>query len=197
MEPLACSLRCIRRLPLQPGDTVLIVGFGSIGMLLFSLLERIPTRVLTLDLSDDRLQRARALGIRAISPKDDIKKVVAEETDKLGVDVVIFTAGTPETLAKSFDWVRDGGTLALFAELSGEEPAQLDHRDIYKREITVLSSYSPGPKDLHDSFQLIATGAVNLDPQEVLCFSLPEIPRAIHSVLDRRILKAAITPHEE
>ena len=196
-EPLACCVRCIRRLPILAGDSVLLVGFGSIGLLLEALLRRKKARVLAMDLDEKRLALAHQMGARAIHPERDlVKRIVQDETQGRGVDLVLFTAGPQALLQQSLTWCRNGGTICLFAELTGADGI-LSAKELYHREITVTSSYSPGPEDLAEAFRLIASGEVTLEGQEVTHYALEHLSQAIRATLDRKIIKAAILPRKE
>jgi threonine dehydrogenase-like Zn-dependent dehydrogenase len=117
-------------------------------------------------------------------------------THHRGSDVILFTAGSPETVNDALSWVRDGGTLVFFSELS-QEKGPLNFKEIYKREITLTSSYSPGPEDLQEAFELISQKQVDLNEIPMDSFPLEEIPKAVEMTLARKIFKAAIYPWKQ
>lgn len=197
-EPLACCVRAFRRAPVLPGDAVIMIGFGSIGYLLLELLKLAQAKVLVVDLDEARLARAKRLGAETFNPSalplDRSHAWFKTATAERGADMVLFTAGPESNLAASLPWLRDGGTLCLFSELTGERSAALDPIELYKREITLVSSYSPGPQDLHEAFDLLAAEKINLSEYEFTRFGLNEIPKAIVATLNRQIFKAVIEP---
>ena len=197
-EPLACCLRCLNRLPLKENDQVLLVGFGSIGYLLSSLLKRIPTQVIVLDLDESRLKLAKELGAITLNPKkDSIENLIEIQTKGRGVDVVLFSAGNYSMVNQALSWIRDGGFLCLFAELNPNDDHPFNFNECYHREISLTSSYSPSPKDLKEAHFLITNEKLNLSKLPVHQFSLDELPKAIQKTLNREIFKAAISPQKE
>lgn len=198
MEPLACCVRAFKRARLQKKDRALIVGFGSIGILFALMLKTFEVEVAVVDLDDARLEIAKKLGFLPLHPKlNHVPKEISTFSRNLGVDAVIFTAGRPENLQESFAWLRDGGTALLFSELSHVEMAKVSTEDIYRRELTVISSYSPGIQDLKDATELINASKIDLSALKPKAFALTEISKAISQMTTHRILKGAINPWVE
>lgn len=108
-EPLAVALHGVNRAEAKPGDKVVVFGCGPIGLgMVMWLIDRGITEVVALDLSEERLERARALGVQAalnplsVNLSDELKKlhgtgrVFSRETT--GTDVFIDAAGAPNIL---------------------------------------------------------------------------------------------------
>lgn len=122
-----------------PGDTVVVVGVGPIGLAalitarLFS-----PSRLIAIDKADSRLQAAKQFGADiAIRPDDDPKQVVHSVTDGLGADVVMEAVGHPDTFELCTRLVRPGGHVANIG-VHGE-PATLHLEDLWIRNITLTT----------------------------------------------------------
>lgn len=198
-EPLSCCLRFLRRLPLLEGDSVALIGFGSIGYLLFKLLKKKNADVFVLDLDDNRLELAASLGAKPLNPsRDDVKKSIREMTNDQGTDLVLISAGNASLLGKACTWLRDGGTIGLFSELSpsqeGNQEGKIDPKELYKREISIIPSYSPGPEDLKAAFEMIIHQEISLHEIKLAEYSLQDIPQAIDDTLSRKVMKAVIKP---
>lgn len=194
-EPLSCCVRNIRRAHLLPGDFVVVVGMGSIGLMTLQLLKNIPTQVLALDLKPERLELAKKLGADEVVDGRDpkIKARIAELTESRGADLVVFTAGGAPMFQQAFDWVREGGALNLFASLSGElVPTSIDQ--LYHREITVFSSYSPSPEDLKTAHELLTQKKVLVKDLITHHLPLDEIAQGIELMNQQRALKVIIHP---
>ncbi|MFT5481370.1 MAG: (R,R)-butanediol dehydrogenase/meso-butanediol dehydrogenase/diacetyl reductase [Halieaceae bacterium] len=109
-EPLAVALHGVNRAEVKPGDKVVVFGCGPIGLgMVLWLLERGVTDVVALDLSEDRLARARALGAQAaLNPTEvDLREELMKlhgvgrvlNRDAVGTDAFIDAAGAPNILA--------------------------------------------------------------------------------------------------
>ncbi|MBI3325429.1 MAG: alcohol dehydrogenase catalytic domain-containing protein [Nitrospinae bacterium] len=197
-EPLACCLRSLRRWNLQPGDVVLLVGLGVMGLLMGQLVRTYHGIVLGTDLEERRLELARQGGARAVclaGDRERLARLIDEVTEGRGCDVVVLTAGDGATLQDALHWVRDGGTITLFGNLSPQVPASLDPNVLYYREITLQGSYSPAPLDLVHALQLIESHAVEVDWLITHRIPLQDLSQAVELARTRRAVKAIINPY--
>jgi L-iditol 2-dehydrogenase len=157
-EPLACCLRAVKRTAAAAGDTVLIVGLGSIGCLLAQGFRLAGARVLGVDLVPARRELAARFGVEAWDDSA-LDAALREATDGRGADVVAFTAGGVGALAAAAPRVRDGGELHCFAGGGGDTlPLPLDV--LYHRELTLSATYSSSPAELAEAFGHLASGRV-------------------------------------
>jgi L-iditol 2-dehydrogenase len=157
MEPLACCLRALERVPVQNGDTVAIVGVGSIGMLFVPLMKHQGAQVIAVDVREDRLSLAKQWGADATSlaSSGDLSAQAKRLSNNRGADVVILTATSADTLRLALDTVRDGGTIIPFGVKPGAE-MPFDVWQIYRREISIVSSYSATPAGLKRAMELLS-----------------------------------------
>jgi L-iditol 2-dehydrogenase len=197
-EPLACCLRSLRRWNLQPGDVVVIVGLGPMGLLMAQLVQANWGLVLGMDLDEQRLAFAEHLGVDAVCPAADGEQVIRwvhELTQGRGCDVVVLTAGHGGTVQEACQWVRDGGIITLFGNMALQQPAQLDPNLLYYREIRLEGSYSPSPLDLGHALHLIASHTVKVDRLITHRLPLEDLPQAVELSRTRRAVKAIINPN--
>jgi alcohol dehydrogenase len=98
----------------SPGDTVVIVGAGPIGLAAVMTSKLLsPSHIIVVDPATSRRERALATGADlAFSPEDDVKGQVSSVTEGLGADVTIEAVGVPETFEMCADLVRPGGHVA-------------------------------------------------------------------------------------
>lgn len=194
-EPLSCCVRNVRRAALQAGDFSVVVGMGSIGLMMVQLLKLIPTQVLALDLFDDRLELAKRLGadfaMRGDSP--DIAEFIASKTEGRRADLVCFTAGGGRVFQSAFQWIRDGGALNLFASLS-DKPVEVSLDALYHHEITVFSSYSPSPQDLVEAHRLLCEGKVQVAPLVTHHVGLEQLQESIGWITAQKAMKVIVNP---
>jgi len=197
-EPLACCLRALRRWNLQPGDVVLTVGLGAMGLLMAQLVRANRGIALGTDMDEQRLAFATDIGVDAVCSAADEPQLLSlakDLTQGRGCDIVVLTAGHGGTVQDACQWVRDGGIITLFGNLAQQRPAQLDPNVLYSREITLQGSYSPSPLELVHALQLIGTHAVKVDRLITHRLPLEELPQAVELARTRRAVKAIINPH--
>src|SRR5262249_38287290 len=194
-EPLACCVRNVRRAPLLPGDFAVIVGMGSVGLMMLQLLKLMDVEVLALDLLEDRLALAKKLGADLVRRGDDleIKSLIEQRTAGRKADLVVFTAGGGKVFQKAFDWIRDGGALNLFASLS-DHPVEVSLDALYHHEITVFSSYSPSPQDLIEAHRLLCDRKVRVAPLITHHVGLDRLQESIAWITAQQAIKVIVNP---
>ncbi|HUV70287.1 MAG TPA: NAD(P)-dependent alcohol dehydrogenase [Terracidiphilus sp.] len=110
---------------LKPGGTVLIQGTGGVSIFALQFARQMGLRVLGISSSDEKLERARRLGLGAgLNYRDnpDWERWVVEQTGGDGVDLVVEVGGAG-TLGRSLKSIRTGGTVAQIGVLTeGTEP---------------------------------------------------------------------------
>src|SRR6266487_4466112 len=135
IEPVSCAVHGMHSLNPKSGDTFLIVGAGTMGLLLLQLAVRGgASRVAVLDLNTQRLARAEQLG--AHRTQTDIHKLLEEEP--LGFDCVIDVTGVARAMEGAFAAVKRGGKFMVFGVAPQEARMSLSPFRIYNDEITVL-----------------------------------------------------------
>jgi alcohol dehydrogenase len=126
----------------QPGDTVVIVGAGPIGLAavmtarLFS-----PAHIMVIDPVSTRLDAAKALGADLVAQNSsgaaDAEMLIADITGGLGADVVIEAVGLPETFELCTRLVRPGGHVANVG-VHGK-PATLHLESLWIKNVTITT----------------------------------------------------------
>ena len=192
VEPLACCLRSVRRARVAPGDTVVVVGLGSIGCLFVQLLRRAGAVVVGCDPIAARAELARRLGAAAAGPASTAAAAQRELSGGRGADQVIVTGGGTDVLPWAVESLRDGGTVHYFA--SGGDTLPLRLETLYHRELTLTASYSSSPSDLAEAFRLIVAGEVSVDRLVTHRVTLPGLHRGVDLMRRREALKVYVTP---
>lgn len=116
IEPLAVWVHVYELEPVRLGDTVAVLGAGSIGLLGIAMAKQAGAEmVLACDRVPHRLELARRMGAdeAALAGERDFRELVMDRTRGRGVDVVFDAAGAPETIALGLHCVRPGGSFVL------------------------------------------------------------------------------------
>lgn len=192
VEPLACCLRSVRRARVEPGDTVVVVGLGSIGCLFVQLLRRAGAAVVGCDPIAERAAIARRLGAAAAGPTEVAAAAQRELSEGRGADQVIITGGGTDVLPWAVGSLRDGGTVHYFADGGDTLPLRLE--TLYHRELTLTATYSSSPSDLAEAFRLIVAGEVSVDRLVTHRVSLGGLSRGVDLMRRREALKVYVTP---
>lgn len=190
-EPLACCVRAVHRADLVMGSKVLVVGLGSIGILMAQALKAHGMNVIGCDLIDERIEILKKMGIDAINSSDfeQTKQYIFDKTENYGVDAVFMTSGTDRAIDMALKLVRNGGKILVFA--STPKNFGYPNNEIYYRELTVLGSYSPAPSDLKESLELLQSKKVKVKGLSTV-YELDDINNAFNDTIANKILKAYI-----
>lgn len=180
-EPLGCCVRAIKRANLRGNSTALVIGLGSIGILMAQALKAFGMYVIGCDLIPDRVRRLRDLGISALNVK--------EMDPNFEADGVFMTSGSDKAINTALKYVRNGGKILVFS--STPNNWGYANNEIYYRELTVLGSYSPAPIDLQDSLNLLRSGQVKVKDLSTV-YKLDDIQQAFDDTMNNRIMKAYI-----
>lgn len=192
-EPLACCLRAVKRTGAAPGDTVLVVGLGSIGCLLVQGFRLAGARVLGADLAAGRRRLAARFGAEVFDDDGALDAGLGAATAGRGADIVVLTAGGAAALGAAAARVRDGGHLHSFAGGAGEAlPIALD--TLYHRELSVAATYSSSPVELADAFAHLAAGRVRVDDLITHRLPLERLGDGVELMRRQEAVKVYITP---
>lgn len=130
------------RRPVQPGETVLLLGTGGVSIFALQLAKLAGARVIITSSSDDKLDRARALGADHVinyAKRTDWEHEVLRLTGGTGADLAVDVAG-PATLSKTLRATRYGGRVSLMGVLTGFD-GPVDTAAILERRITLQGIY--------------------------------------------------------
>ena len=181
VEPLGCVLRALDRARLTAGESLLVVGAGSNGLLAVAAgLARGAGPVWIREPRPDRRALAEAWG--------------AQPHDGEPVDVAFVTTAQPDAIADAAAALGVGGTLCLYATTKPGAMLGLDAEQLFLRELTVLTSWSAGPGDMRAAHALIADGRI--DPLRLVTHrvGLGETARALDLQRRGEAIKAVVVP---
>ncbi len=117
IEPLACAIHAVERGDIQLGDTVVLAGAGTLGLLMLQIIKlKNPGHIIVADAKPERLEKAKALGAdTTINVKEtDVVAKVKSLTDGYGTDVFIEATGYAPAVVQGLDMLRKLGTFVAF-----------------------------------------------------------------------------------
>ena len=175
VEPGSVALHAVRRGMIEAGQTVAVLGVGTVGMLAMQAAKSRGARVIAIDTRPMSLELAAELGADSTvnAGADDALAALLEETGGVGPDVVIDAAGGKTTAETAIRWVRRGGRVVLVAIYTATPP--FDFNDIMAREVDVVGSLACERRDVEEIVALIAKGAVRTRPLISGTISLDEV----------------------
>lgn len=196
VEPVNTCLKAVRRAAVRKGQSALVVGQGSIGLLLLQLARREGALVFGSDPLEDRRGWSRKLGATAAfdSVLEDVGDCMRKATSGRGADVTLLAAlGTP-ALRQAIDATRPGGRILVFAATSPGEIAELDLGALCVSEKEILTSYSSSAEMQDEAARVVFGREIRV--AELISHRLPlaEAPRAFELAAQARpgVLKVVL-----
>jgi len=198
IEPLACVLRGQRLAGVEVGDTVLVIGAGISGLLHIQLAKASGAgKIIATDIHEFRLKAAEKFGAdAAITGGENLIGRLLEINDRRLVDLVIICAGTDAIVPSALQAVDNGGSVLFFAVPPAGVQVPIPITDLWRREITLQTSYGASPYDLMMALELIRTRRLPLLPQMITHrFGLEEAGMGFRLVEEaRESIKVVINP---
>ena len=191
VEPLQGALHWVLLAEPKPIDTAVVLGLGTIGLLVMQVLKQYVSKVIVSEVSPKRLSLAKELGADAVidaSKEDPLAKVIEltgtgrSFSGKGGAcaDLVMECSGAKIALEQALEMTRSGGRIVLVGLF--KNPVTIDMNRIIHKQLNLISSFSKGkPSKSEETAQaigLISNGKVKTKPLVSHQFPLEQINQA-------------------
>lgn len=181
IEPFCISYHGVTRGQVKPGDKVLVVGAGTIGVLAAVAAKAKGAEVTICDVAPEKLDYAyQAFGLAHkllnASP-EAFAAGVAELTQGNGYDVTIEAVGMPETFQNCIDAACFGGRLVLIG-VSKRNINDFFFTIIQKKELNIFGSRNALKSDFLELIELVRSGAVDLEKIVTNEYAWTDAPQA-------------------
>lgn len=185
VEPYTIAANVLDRMQPHPGDRLMILGAGVIGMTILQMaLAKGIEDVIVTDVITERLAVAKQLGASQVfnSHEQDIEKEVLALTQGEGVPLIADAACVPALLPQMLRLASPAGRIGLLG--FSVQPSDLVQLEVIKKELTLVGSRLNNRK-FPEVLELMASG--QLDPLALVSHRLPlsDMPNAI-DMLDHR-----------
>ena len=183
-------------------QNVVVQGAGPLGLFAMTLAkERGAGKVIALDAAEGRLTIARDFGVdETINVRgksdDEVVKEVRDLTNGIGADVVIEATGVPDALVVGLRLPREGGTYATIGPIYQGATAPLDCFNLIFRRISILGIARNDAGHLKEAIRFLERTRSRYPYEKVVgaTFKLRDIEKAIKTVEERRVMRAALRP---
>ena len=140
-EVLSCCIRGIDRSGVRTGDTVVIMGCSSVGMIFIKLTRRNgAAKIIVSEPSGERREAALKYGADfAVAPRE-VKALVDRETDGLGADVAIECSGVPVVGEQAVELAGRGASILIFGVAPPGKKIAVEPNKIFMKELSILGS---------------------------------------------------------
>ncbi len=198
MEPFACVVRGQNALHIRPGETVLVMGAGPIGVMHVKLAKaRGAGRVIVSEPIPDRAAQARRMGAdRVVDPvSEDLRSALDEESHGRGADVIIVAAPAHAAQESALGLAAISGRINFFGGLPKDRPmVNIDSNLIHYKELVITATTACSTADCWQAAQIVNSGLVDLSDLVSRRFPLREALAAFAAAEDRKSLKVVLEP---
>lgn len=193
-EPLSCGLAALRANRIKPGDRVVVVGAGPMGLIHLKVSKWAGAVVIMADLMDRRLQMASKMGADYCINVSEAKleEEVAKITGGTGAEVVITSLGIPKVIEESLKLVRNGGVFNIFGGPPANQPITIDPRWVHYGEISITGSFASTPGDFEKVLDIIAKGEIEVEDLISDRFTLDNMLDAVERAKKQDMIKGIV-----
>lgn len=196
IEPSACVVKSLRRSGLKPGESILVIGLGIMGMMHVRIARHLGAgTIIGADLSEPRARRAIELGadFGLVVSGADLTAKVADLTGGAMADVVIVGPGSGNVIRTGIAAAGKGATVIQFTATPPGEEMVLQPHELYFNETRLIPSYSCGPDDTRVALELIKCGVISAKELVTHQFPLKQINEAFAQAQLPESLKVVVT----
>jgi L-iditol 2-dehydrogenase len=196
LEAVSVAVHAVSLVPVSPEDSALVIGAGTIGLLVQQALRAAGCRqVMVSDIDPTRLKLSRELGATTTVLANDVTHEVSRLTNGTGVDVVVEAVGTNATVAAAIDSVRKGGKIVLVGNVTPEVSIHL--QKVVSRQILLQGSCASSG-EYPRAIELLSSGAIRVRPIISAVAPLAEGPQWFKRLHGREpnLMKVILTPGE-
>ena len=198
MEPFACVLRGQNALHIRPGEVVLVIGAGPIGVMHTKLAkargagivivsERIPTRA----------EQVKRMGAdHVVNPAEqNLRQELDKITQGRGADVIIVAAPVHAAQESALDLAAISGRINFFGGLPKDRPTiNFDSNQVHYKELVITGTTACSTADCWQAADIVNSGLVDLSDLVSQKFALKDAVQAFAAAEDRKALKIVLEP---
>jgi len=194
-EPLSTVIHGIQQLALTPGQKVLVIGGGTMGILNAQMARYCGASVVVSDISPKKLDTARALGFsHFINPStQDVKQVLDGYFDGEPLDAIIIAVGANSAYAQALDVAAKGTRLLIFASGHPVPNWDLDPNLVHYKMLDVIGTYGCCQRDYLRAADLIGSGAIDVRPLIDERFPLEQIQDAFKAAATEGAYRVSVS----
>jgi len=197
IEPVSCALHGIDRAKIDVGDTVVIIGAGTIGLMMLQLCRSSGAAVtIVVEPLEHKRNIANSLGSTyVLNPNNVHVRNSVMDITSVGADVVIECAGNITTAEEAIHLARRGGTVEFFGVCPFGQTFPIEPNQVFFRELTIVGSYV-NPLTFDRAIKTLANGIVRVDTFPVHKFSLDDVYEALRFQREGLTIKSIIEPNK-
>lgn len=193
-EPLSCVCNGFEHADIRPGDRVLIIGAGPIGIMHCALALMAGGVVYLSDISKDRLDSAKAIYPKINILFGDTKQEIMKATNGYGADAIITACPVPAVQSLAVELAALGGRVIFFGGIPADkEPVGINTNLVHYKQLILSGTTRASLAQYRKTLNYISSGVLDISPLVTAHFELKDIKSAIDLAKKGVGLKNVIT----
>ncbi|MEO1768642.1 zinc-dependent alcohol dehydrogenase [Candidatus Enterococcus ferrettii] len=180
LEPIATVYAGIKQLGIIPGDTVVVIGAGTMGLLNAEIAKFCGANVLVTEILPQKIAIAQAMGYQVIdSSQPDFLDKIKQQTNQRKADQVIVAVGVQAAMEQAFKIVKEfGGKIELFAAGYPDPEISATMNQLHYNRTALIGAFDADFLDFEIAARILATGRLQLKPLIEKIFPLEQVQEA-------------------
>jgi len=203
IEPLAVAVHIVKQARIQPGQSVVVMGAGPVGLLCGAVARSFgATKVVAVDIVQSKLDFAKSYAAthtymsQRVSAEENARNLLAEADLPGGADAVIDASGAEPSIQTSLHVVRMGGTYVQGG--MGKADINFPIMALCLKEVTARGSFRYGSGDYKLAIDLVAAGRVDVKALVNGVVAFKDAEEAFKKVKEGQVIKILIAgPNEK
>ena len=161
-EPLSCAIHAARLINARLGDTAVVFGAGTMGLMNTLVLKKSGLRVAVVDINEERLEKAKTVGADLVFKTGAGIRERIKEAFLGGVDFAVTAYGSDEVNQDGLDVLNNRGKICLFASAHPVTPFAIDPNLMHNKETSAVGVVSADRRDHAVATEMIANNQIDL-----------------------------------
>ena len=203
IEPLAVAVHIVKQARITPGQSVVVMGAGPVGLLCAAVARSFgATKVVSVDIVPAKLAFARSFAAthtylsQRVAPEENARNLLAVAGLPDGADAVIDASGAEPSIQASLHAVRVGGTYVQGG--MGRPDITFPIMALCLKEVTARGSFRYGSGDYRLAVELVASGKVDVKKLISSVVGFGQAEEAFKKVKEGQVIKVLIAgPNEK
>jgi L-iditol 2-dehydrogenase len=183
-EPLSCCIRSLKKTGVGLGDTLLISGAGTMGLLHAKAALAMGVQVIVSDVHIQRLDHAAAMGVDYVLEASDEQQciqTIRDITEGHGVQAVVVTTTSASAVKLAVQVLGVTGTLNIYTSYGNAPQLPVDLNTIHRNEFIITGSEGREQKDFYTAMRALAHQKVVVDDLISRVYPMTQAEQAIEA----------------
>lgn len=185
-EPLSCCIRSLRKVKASLGDTILISGAGTMGLLHVKAALAMGVRVIVSDIDAVRLEDAKRMGadevVDARNP-EQFYETIMTITHGHGVDSCIITTVAVSAVESAVKVLAPAGILNIYTSYGNKPSLPVDMNTIHRNEFVITGSEGRTESDFYTAVRALSNRRVVVDDLVTRIYPMGQAQEAVEAAL--------------